>query len=270
MKKTRRQRGSIHYVLGVTALSLALFAVVGWAVYRLYRSEFPDVSALATQFAVVHYEGPKEPPRITLQRARPAGWVKLAEMSRLAVGAVVVSEDWAFFSHKGYDPNQIREAVEEDLREGRFARGASTITQQVVKNVFLSREKSVWRKFKELILAVRLEGSVSKHRILETYLNVAEWGEGVFGIGAAARQYFGKAPEELTAKEGAFLAMLLPSPKRYSQSFRRKELTRYARRTVRDILDKMTQARYLSLEERDLALGSPLSFEEKALNYEEI
>ncbi len=266
----RRRQGSIHYVFSVIAVSLAVFAVGGWAVFRIYRSEFPDVSVLATQFPVVHYEGPKAPPRVSLQRAKPSGWTRLGEMSKVAVGAVVVSEDRAFFSHKGYDPAQIREALEEDVREGRFARGASTITQQVVKNVFLSNEKSVWRKFKELILAVRLEEAVSKQRILEAYLNVAEWGEGIFGIGAAARRYFGKSPQELTAKEGAFLAMLLPSPKRYSQSFRRKELTRYARRTVRDILDKMTQAHYLSLEERDLEQESPLSFEERALNSEEI
>jgi monofunctional biosynthetic peptidoglycan transglycosylase len=187
--------------------------------------------------------------------------VNLGEVSRSAVGAVIVSEDWAFYSHEGYDAKQIREAIKEDLEQGKFARGASTITQQVVKNVFLERDKNIWRKIKELYLAVQLEKSVGKKRILETYLNIAEWGEGVFGIRAAAQVYFQKHPSQLTAKEGAFLAMLLPSPKRYSQSFRAKQLTPYARRIIYSVLDKMTRAQYITSEEKSAELATPLSWE---------
>lgn len=249
------------FVLALSVLTFAAAAVVVWGSYEFVHSEFPDVTVLKTRYPVVHYEGKKIPPTVTVSRLRPSSWASLGEVSKVAVGAIVVSEDWAFYQHKGYDANQIKEAIKEDWEEGRFARGASTITQQVVRNVFLDKDKNLWRKVKELVLAVRIEREVGKRRILETYLNIAEWGEGIFGIRAAARHYFGKDPSQLTAREGAFLAMLLPSPKRYSQSFRAKKLTEYARETVESILGKMTQAHYLTEEQRVAEAGTLLSFE---------
>jgi monofunctional biosynthetic peptidoglycan transglycosylase len=234
--------------------------------YLFMSNEFPHPEILKTQFPVVEYRPAQHSaPLVKLARTRPAGWVSLGSISKVAVGAVVVSEDWAFYQHKGYDPNQIREAVKESIEEGSLGRGASTITQQVVRNVFLTKEKSVWRKIKELYLAVRLEETVKKARILEIYFNIAEWGPGIYGIGSASQYYFKKSPSELTAKEGAFLAMLLPSPIRYGQSFRKRTLTDYASETVESILDKMTQAHYLSEEERDRELATPLSFEIPAI-----
>lgn len=251
--------GHFVFTLSVgTVLGAGLFL---WSGYAFVRSEFPNVGVLKHQFPVVHYQEKGKPPHVTLQKSRPAGWTTLGEVSRPAMGAIVVSEDWAFYQHKGYDANQIKEAIKEDWEAGRFARGASTITQQVARNVFLDKDKNLWRKVKELFLAIRMEDEVGKRKILETYLNIAEWGEGVFGIRAAARTYFSKSPSELTAKEGAFLAMLLPSPKRYSQSFRAKRLTRYARRTVDSILFKMTQANYITEQERDIHRGTPLAWE---------
>jgi monofunctional biosynthetic peptidoglycan transglycosylase len=245
--------------------AIACFAMV-WFGWSYFRSEFPDVTLLRTQYPVVHYQGKDQAPRITLQKSRPMSWVSLEEVSRFALGAIIVSEDWAFYQHKGYDAAQIKEAMQEDWEAGHFVRGASTITQQVVRNVFLDKDKNLWRKLKELILAVRIEETVGKRKILESYLNVAEWGEGIYGVGEAARVYFGKTPAELTPKEGAFLAMLLPSPKRYSQSFRAKRLTDYARETVASILGKMTQARYITEEQRDHELSTPLSFEAPVSN----
>ena len=250
-----------NFVLLLSLLTVAATGCLFWSGYRFFHSEFPNVSVLKTQFPVVHYRGKKLPPTISLQKSRPSTWVELKEISPHAVAAIIVSEDGAFYQHKGYDPAQIREAIQKDIETGRFKRGASTITQQVVKNVFLEADKNLWRKSKELWLAIRIEDSVGKRKILETYLNVAEWGEGIFGIRAAANYYFSKPPSELTSKEGAFLAMLLPSPIRYSQSFHRKILTKYASRTVDSILDKMTQARYINEEERNRARSSPLSFE---------
>ena len=257
-------------------LSLLSVVVVGFGIYeglRFYRSEFPNVAILKHQYPVLHRPPPTgttdpdsedDEPAVTFQKARPAGWVSLSEVSKVATGAILVSEDWAFYQHKGYDPKQIKEAIKEDWEQRRFARGASTITQQVAKNVFLEKDKNLWRKIKELYLAVQLEETVGKRKILETYLNVAEWGYGIYGISAASERYFNKSPKDLTAKEGAFLAMLLPSPKRYSQSFRAKRLTDYGRETVGEILDKMTQAHYLNDSERTLALATPLSFENPA------
>jgi monofunctional biosynthetic peptidoglycan transglycosylase len=198
---------------------------------------------------------------VQIVKGVPAGWTRLSDISSLAVGAIVVSEDWAYFSHRGYDANQIREALKHDIEKGSFARGASTITQQVAKNVFLSQEKTLWRKLKELFLAVRLDRELGKRKVLETYLNIVEWGPGIFGVSSASRHYFDKAPSELTAREGAFLAMLLPSPIRYSQSFRQKSLTRYAKSTIHRILEKMAQAGYLTEEESQQAKSAHLSFE---------
>lgn len=244
-------------LVSVSATGALLYS--GW---KFFRSEFPDVSVLRTHYPAILYQGQSHSERVVLKRETPEGWVRLAEISKAAVGAVIVSEDWAFYQHKGYDANQIKEAVTGDIGSGKALRGASTITQQVVKNVFLTRERSLWRKIKELLLATRLENAVSKNRILEIYLNIAEWGDGIYGMRAAARHYFHKAPSELTAKEGAFLSMLLPSPKRYAQSFKSRQLTDYARRTVGSILEKMMQARYITEEQRMVEAYTPLSFEQ--------
>lgn len=250
----------IVYLL--TLLTIVVSGLALWLGYSFLTTEFPHPKLLKTQYPLVIYR-PEQPavPLVKIVSSRPSGWVPLSAISKVAVGAVVVSEDWAFYQHKGYDPNQIREAVKESWEEGELVRGASTITQQVVRNVFLTKDKNLWRKIKELFLAVRLEDSVKKARILEIYLNIAEWGPGIYGLGPASRLYFNKAPSELTAKEGAFLAMLLPSPIRYGQSFRSKKLTAYARETVNSILGKMTQAHFITEEERDRELAQPLSFE---------
>ena len=246
-------------------LGLAVGAALAYGLFRLVEREFPDVAILNKKYPQVIYRGPKQPPLVKLVGAPPPGWTKIGEISKAAMGAVVVSEDWAFFSHDGVDANQLKEAIKEDLADRHYSRGASTITMQVVKNVFLSQEKTLYRKAKEFVLAIRLDSHVSKRRVLECYFNIAEWGEGVFGIRAAAQKYFGKAPSELTPKEGAFLAMLLPSPKRYSQSFRNGLLTPYAEKTTRSILEKMTQAHYITEEERDAEIEKRLSFETKAV-----
>lgn len=249
------------FIFALSFLTFLAAGAVTWGCYQFVHHEFPDVSVLRNYYPIVHYEGAAQPPTITLSKLRPSSWVGIGDVSKVAVGAILVSEDWAFYQHKGYDPNQIKAALKEDWEEGRFARGASTITQQVVRNVFLDKDKNLWRKLKELVLSVEIEEVVGKRKILETYLNVAEWGEDIFGIRAAARHYFGKEPSELTAREGAFLAMLLPSPKRYSQSYRAKRLTDYARETMNSILAKMTQARYITEEQRAVEASAPLPFE---------
>ncbi len=194
---------------------------------------------------------------------KPKGWVTLKEVSPFAANAIVVSEDWAFYNHNGYDPNQIKEAVNEAL-EGERTRGASTISQQVIKNVFLTPEKTLTRKLKEIMYSTYMEKNVSKEKILETYLNIAEFAPGVYGIKAAAKHYFNKAPKKLSPKEGAFLAMLLPSPKRYSQSFREKKMTDFAKNSVDNILEKMVVAKYLPKEDLVKAKKSHFNWEKEA------
>ncbi len=219
------------------------------------------IKDLKTKYPHVIYRGPKEPFDVEIRKSRPESWVSLSQVSRSAQMAILISEDWAFYSHPGYDEKQIREAIEESIESGKLKRGASTITQQMVKNVFLSQEKSLIRKARELWLATKVEKVLGKKKILEIYLNIAEWGEGIFGIGRASQHYFHKSASELTAKEGAFLAMLLPSPKKYSISFRKKELTRYARKTVNSILNKLVSANVLTYEQKQVEWSTPLSFE---------
>jgi len=139
-------------------------------------------------------------------------WVGLNEISRNLVAAVVTSEDARFCSHHGVDWVEMRSAIDDD-EEGVRSRGASTITMQTVKNLFLWNSHSFIRKGLEIPIALALDQVWSKPRILEVYLNIAEWGEGVFGAEAAARQSFGKSTKDLTPREAALLAAALPNPK---------------------------------------------------------
>jgi monofunctional biosynthetic peptidoglycan transglycosylase len=127
--------------------------------------------------------------------------------------AVIVAEDARFYKHEGIDVKAIKNAIKHDLEKKSFARGASTITQQVAKNLFLSREKTITRKIKEIILAKRMEQELTKGRIIDLYLNVVEVGPMVYGIGHGARYYFGKPAAALTPRECAFLAAMLPGPR---------------------------------------------------------
>jgi hypothetical protein len=148
-----------------------------------------------------------------LDLAQPA-WRPLPSLPTSVVRAFLVSEDGHFFSHHGFDLDMIRRALAADLVLGRIDRGASTLSQQLVKNLYLSGERTAARKLEEAVLTWRLEQLVPKRRILEYYLNLVEFGPGVYGIADAAERYFGKEPEELVANEAAQLAALLPAPRR--------------------------------------------------------
>lgn len=140
-------------------------------------------------------------------------WTPSANIPAEMKWAVILAEDSAFYRHDGIDVKAIKNAIKYDLEKKSFARGASTITQQVAKNLYLSREKTLTRKAKELYLAKRMEQELTKGRIIELYLNVIELGPMVHGIGHGARYYFGKAPENLSPRECAFLAAMLPGPR---------------------------------------------------------
>ena len=142
-------------------------------------------------------------------------WVPLSRISSHLQRAVIAAEDAAFFSHEGFDWEGIKDAALHNLEAGEMRRGGSTITQQLAKNLYLSPERSLLRKAREALIARSLERHLSKPRILELYLNVAEWGRGVYGAEAAARHHFGKSARDLTAEEAALLAAILPSPRRY-------------------------------------------------------
>ena len=196
---------------------LALVALVAafWFVAYVYLT-LPDVRPLATA-----------PPASTAfmeRRAREAEregrrfvkrqrWVPYGRISPHLKRAVLVAEDSAFWQHEGIDFEQIRESLEVNVERMEFARGASTITQQLAKNLYLSPSKNPVRKLREFMIARRLEAQLSKQRILELYLNVIEWGDGIFGAEAAARAYFGKAASALGPDEAALLAGAIINPR---------------------------------------------------------
>ncbi len=141
-------------------------------------------------------------------------WVSLSKIPKHVRMAVLVAEDGAFFSHAGVDWHEVWESVETNWEEGRIVRGGSTITQQLAKNLFLSTSRDPIRKLKELQITWMLEARLTKKRILELYLNIIEWGPGVFGIEAAAQRHFHKPATRLTRDEAARLAAVIPSPLR--------------------------------------------------------
>ncbi len=143
-------------------------------------------------------------------------WVPLKRISPYLIKAVIIAEDDKFWRHEGFDFAAMEQALKKDLKKRRFKAGGSTISQQLAKNLYLSPSKNPIRKIKEAILTWRMERTLSKRRIVEIYLNVAEWGDGIFGIEAASRHYFGKHASALSAQEASRLATVLPNPRVYN------------------------------------------------------
>jgi monofunctional biosynthetic peptidoglycan transglycosylase len=206
---------------------------------------FPPVEQLAT-------ENPSSTAFMDRRRAelRAAGegdalewqWVGLERISRNLRRAVLVSEDTAFYEHEGVDLAQVKKSFEENVEKGRIARGGSTITQQLAKNLYLSPSRNPYRKVRELLIARSLEKHLTKERILEIYLNVVELGERTYGAEAAARRYFGKAAGSLTPEEAALLAGCLPNPRKMNPGTPNKTLLK----RQRIILERMaTWGRWL-------------------------
>ncbi len=192
-------------VMALLAYESAIFAQVVW-----FRWNNPE----STAFMDAERERlaqAKSPIRIRQQ------WVAYQNISRTAKQAVIAAEDSGFVSHDGVDWEAIEKAAQENLKRGKIRRGGSTITMQLAKNLFLSSERSYLRKGQELVIAAMLELVMDKRRILELYLNTAEWGLGVFGIEAAARYYFDVPASQLDALQSAWLASVLPAPKRFDR-----------------------------------------------------
>ncbi len=199
----------------VGRILLATIAVVFGCAAYIYLST-PDVRPLRAKnpetTAFIELRSSESRARGDKPR-RAQRWVPYSRISPQLVRAVLVTEDSAFWQHDGLDYQQIRESMEVNLERGEFARGASTITQQLAKNLYLSPSKNPLRKLRELLIARRLENELTKQRILELYLNVIEWGNGIYGADAAARTYFGKPASQLDAPESALLAAAIANPR---------------------------------------------------------
>jgi monofunctional glycosyltransferase len=165
-------------------------------------------------------------------------WVPYEKISTHLKRAIVAAEDARFTEHEGFDWEAIDKALEKNRRKGKIVAGASTISQQLAKNLFLSADRTPWRKGQEAIITVMIEQVLDKRRILELYLNVIEWGEGVFGAEAAARHYFGASAQSLGAEPSARLAAMVPNPRFYD----RNRATPWLARKTQLILERMPSA----------------------------
>jgi monofunctional biosynthetic peptidoglycan transglycosylase len=234
------------------ALALAGLCALGAAGFALLWVALPDPGPLArtnpsTTALVEQRKAEAKARRRTLRPWR--SWVPLERIPRHVADAVVLSEDARFYGHEGIDWEATRDAAEHDLSQGHFARGASTITQQLAKNLWLGTEKSLWRKGKEAVLAMKLERACSKRRILALYLNVVELGDGVFGMEAGARARFGVSAPDLSVAQGVVLASLLPAPRRVNLDHPSTWIKRRSRR----LLERMWGAGRLTEEAHEEA-----------------
>lgn len=213
MKSNARSRLARLLFGVILPASLLLGGVVGY-----WWLTFPDIPSLSktnpTATALIDARAAD-----AKRRGRPFTplwtWTPLSRISPHLQKAVIVSEDALFFQHEGFDWGGIQDATIRNIKSGKLSRGGSTITQQLAKNLYLSSEKTLWRKVQEALIARSLERRLTKKRILEIYLNVAEWGQGVYGAEAAAQHHFGKPAAQLTAEEAAMLAAMLPAPLRH-------------------------------------------------------
>ena len=178
-------------------------------------------------------------------------WVSYARISPMLRHAVLIAEDDRFFSHDGLDWDQMQEAARENMEKHRIVRGGSTITQQLAKNLYLGEERTVLRKLKEIILAIRLERALTKRRIFELYLNLIEWGDGIFGAEAAARHYFGLPAAQLSPRQAALLAAVIINPRRFSPTSPSRRIDQRAEM----ILGRMARRGWISHDQYLIAMG---------------
>lgn len=234
MPKSTRRRTLPRMILW----GVILLGIPAGLLAFLWLWTLPDVSLLArTNPGPTALMEHRESLNQTARRTAPRQWIwtPLARISPHLQHAVVAAEDASFFIHEGFDWEGIKDAALHNLEAGEMKRGGSTITQQLAKNLYLSTERSLFRKAREALITRSLEQHLTKERILELYLNVAEWGTGVYGAEAAARHHFGKSAYDLTADEAAWLAAILPSPRRYDPLRKTSFLTRRHQRILKSM-----------------------------------
>jgi monofunctional biosynthetic peptidoglycan transglycosylase len=225
LKAIRRALAAVwkafSYTLGVLFIALLLYQ--GWFAAHIWY--WVGHNPTSTSFMQARLERMRETnPGASLKQR----WVSYGRISEQLKRAVIVAEDAKFSEHDGFDWEGIQKAMEKNQRRGRVVAGGSTISQQLAKNLFLSGEKNLWRKGEEAVITSMLELIMDKERIFEIYLNVAEWGEGVFGAEAAARHYYNTSAANLSAEQAARLAAMLPRPLYYERNRDSEFLQRYS------------------------------------------
>jgi len=224
--------------------------------FRGPRRPVPAIAGLAEPF-VHHVPSPGGPRPILVSPDAP-DFVPLGEVPPLFLRALLLSEDAGYYSHRGFDLREVPAALATNWIHGTPVRGASTITQQLAKNLFLTREKSLSRKLQELALALLLDEQLGKERVLEIYLNVIEWGPDLYGLRPASRHYFDREPAELTLKQMAFLICLIPGPVKYQRSFADGSPSPAFETLIDQLIEKLWAQGDIGLEEYQIALGEAL------------
>ena len=249
----RRLAFRLAFRLACLAASL-LLALAGWVWVGLpSRSEVRALAKTSPERTRL-IEQREEEARAKGRKARVAqAWVPLSRISRHLIHAVLSSEDQGFFGHEGVDWKAIEESIETNVEKKRFARGGSTITQQLAKNLYFGTRRSLVRKARELVVTRWLEADLAKARILALYLNLIEWGDGIYGCEAAARHWYGKPASDLSVAEAAGLAAMIPNPRRINP---RVSASRHERATRR-VLWLMGQAGYIGRDVAGLGAEPP-------------
>lgn len=219
---------------GVAVLAAVSVLYVSWVFLHVYY--WVDHNPSMTSFMQARQDELRERnPEFRLAQQ----WVPYERISIHLKRAIVVAEDARFLSHGGFDWAGIQEAMEKNIKKGKIVAGGSTISQQLAKNLFLDGERTLWRKAHEAFITVVLEAVLSKRRILELYLNVIEWGDGIFGAEVAAKHYFRTSAANLTPEQAAWLAAMVPNPRYYDK----RGTTRVLQRRAAIILARMPLAR---------------------------
>jgi monofunctional biosynthetic peptidoglycan transglycosylase len=223
-------RALVRRALKITGIALLVAGAAfrAWLFILPTAEEFKTKNPSTTALMQARAEEAVEEGRPVV---RQQYWIPLSRMSRWLIDTVVNSEDARFFDHDGIDIVETEAALEKAVERGRLGRGASTITQQLAKNLWLGEDRTLSRKLREFILARRLE-ALGKERVLELYLNVAEWGDGIYGAEAASRYWFHKSAADIEPAEAALLAAMLPAPRKRSPQHPTRQLRRRAYRVL--------------------------------------
>jgi monofunctional biosynthetic peptidoglycan transglycosylase len=217
----------------------------------------PAISRLRGDFVFGSDNGPGPHLPVDVSPSSP-DFIALRDVPPLFVRTLLLAEDAGFYGHRGIDLRELPSALLTNWSRGEAARGASTITQQLAKNLFLSRDKEVGRKLQELAITFLLESALGKDRILEIYLNIIEWGPDLRGLRPAARSYFGREPQALTPAEMAFLVAIIPGPIKYQSSFAHGTPGPGLRSLIAGLLAKLRSVNAIGEEEYLQALGEPI------------
>lgn len=227
-----------------TSLALGLFLTFDLAVWLILFAGLPSVE----EIKAFKPHSTVKPGRINWSKRSADSiriYVPLSKISPLLQQAVVISEDDLFYQHNGFNIPMMKEAMRVNLEKKRYVRGASTITMQLARNAFLHKRKTLVRKLREIVLTRRIERALTKKQILEMYLNIVEWGEGIYGAEAAARFYLDKPAAQLTLAEASLLAAMLPNPIYFNPYKRMKSCSRMQKR----VLDLMALSRVITAEQ---------------------